>query len=83
MVLAAEPEYNRVAVDLAIPNDSQYVAGIIGAECNKGIGVTGVNWNVTLVPLQAANDVNRFDIDDVIEEIGLFKINTDNKKSRR
>lgn len=29
------------------------VAGIIGAEGNNGIGVTGVNWNIKIIPIQA------------------------------
>jgi subtilisin family serine protease len=32
-----------------------HVAGIIGAVGDNGIGVTGVNWNVTLLPIKAAN----------------------------
>jgi subtilisin family serine protease len=37
-------------------NDSEthatHVAGIIGARGNNGIGVTGVNWNVKIMPLK-------------------------------
>ena len=29
-----------------------HVAGIIGAAGNNGIGVAGVNWNVTIMPLK-------------------------------
>ena len=29
-----------------------FVAGIIGAVGNNGLGVTGVNWNVTIMPLK-------------------------------
>jgi len=32
-----------------------HVAGIIGAVGNNGLGVTGVNWDVTLVPMKVAN----------------------------
>ncbi|MDE5897341.1 MAG: S8 family serine peptidase, partial [Clostridia bacterium] len=45
------------------------VAGIIGAAGNNGIGVAGINWNVTLVPLQAVNKNNTFRSDDIIEAI--------------
>ncbi len=30
------------------------VAGVIGAQGNNGIGVAGINWNVTLIPLQCS-----------------------------
>ena len=46
-----------------------HVAGTIGAVGNNGTGVVGVNWNVTLVPLQAANSDNKFNASDVIEAI--------------
>jgi subtilisin family serine protease len=29
-----------------------HVAGTIGAEANNGIGVVGVNWNVTIIPIK-------------------------------
>jgi subtilisin family serine protease len=32
------------------------VAGVIGAAGNNGIGVTGVDWNVTLLPVKIADD---------------------------
>ena len=31
------------------------VAGVLGAVGNNGIGVSGVNWDVTIVPIKAAN----------------------------
>ena len=31
-----------------------FVAGIVGATSNNGIGITGVNWDVSLVPLVAS-----------------------------
>lgn len=36
-----------------------HVAGIIGAVGNNSIGVTGVNWNTSIVSLQASNDGTR------------------------
>jgi len=33
-----------------------HVAGIIGAEGNNSVGVTGVNWNVSLMPVKAADN---------------------------
>lgn len=35
-----------------------HVAGTIGAQTNNGIGVSGVNWNVTMVPLRVLNAEN-------------------------
>ena len=46
-----------------------HVAGTIGAVGNNDEGITGINWNVTLVPLQASNANNRFDTGDVVEAI--------------
>ncbi len=39
------------------------VAGIIGASGESANGVIGVNWKVTLVPLQVVNERDRFQID--------------------
>jgi len=36
------------------------VAGVIGAVGNNSLGVVGVNWDVTIVPLQAINNTNTF-----------------------
>ncbi len=33
-----------------------HVSGIIGAAGNNGIGVTGVNWNVSLLPVKVLDD---------------------------
>ncbi|MDR1427164.1 MAG: S8 family serine peptidase [Bifidobacteriaceae bacterium] len=38
------------------PDHGTHVAGIIGAEANNGIGVTGVNWNVELLVQKVAPD---------------------------
>ena len=46
-----------------------HVAGTIGAVGNNSIGIVGVNWNVDLVPLQAANKNNLFSVADVVEAI--------------
>ena len=42
-----------------------HIAGIIGGQGNNGIGIVGVNWNVSLVPLQVL-------IDDGSSNDGLF-----------
>lgn len=46
-----------------------HVAGTIAAVANNGIGVAGVAPNVTVVPLQAANENNTFYSSTVIEAI--------------
>ena len=38
-----------------------HVAGIIGAVGNNGIGVTGVNWNISIVTCKVCNDTGCFD----------------------
>jgi hypothetical protein len=38
-----------------------HVAGIVGAVGNNGIGISGANWNVLLVPMQVANSSGRVD----------------------
>lgn len=45
-----------------------HVAGTIGATANNN-GVVGVNWNVSLIPMQAANVNNKFEQSDVIRAI--------------
>lgn len=37
-------------------NHGTHVAGIIGAKGNNGIGVAGINWNVSLIPIRYTND---------------------------
>ncbi len=49
------------------------VAGIIGAVGNNNLGVVGVNWNVTLVPMQASNQVYELADDEVIKAIQWAK----------
>ncbi len=52
---------NNVTTD-DIGGHGTHVAGIIGAVGNNNLGVTGVCWNVTLVPLQVADETGRFPI---------------------
>ena len=44
-----------------------HVAGIIGAEGNNGIGGSGINWNTSLMALNAATDDNTFPDVNLIE----------------
>ncbi len=47
-----------------------HVAGIIGAIGNNGIGVSGINWNVRIMPLKVqADDGSDFASSDIIEAI--------------
>lgn len=52
-----------------ISGHGTFVAGIIGAVGNNGIGITGVNWNVSLVSLRVANLNGDFLVGSVIEAI--------------
>ena len=50
--------------DDAMPTDPHghgtHVAGTVGAEGNNGVGVTGVNWEVGLMPLRAGDAAGYF-----------------------
>ncbi len=46
-----------------------HVAGIVGATCNNGKGISGVCQNVKLVPLQVANENNDLDVSSQVEAI--------------
>jgi thermitase len=46
-----------------------HVAGTIGAEGNNGVGVTGVNWDVSLMALRAADAGGGLEDADIIEAI--------------
>jgi subtilisin family serine protease len=50
--------YNFIADDADVTDDNGHgtaVAGVIGASGNNGIGVTGVDWNVSLLPVKVAD----------------------------
>jgi len=49
--------WDAYASDGSIPSDGHgtHVAGIVGAKGNNGISVTGVNWNVKLMPLAGSS----------------------------
>jgi subtilisin family serine protease/subtilisin-like proprotein convertase family protein len=42
------------------------VAGVIGAVGNNGIGVTGVNWNVSILPLKIADRFGQLTLDAIV-----------------
>ena len=51
--------WNFVANDSDVMDDNGHgtdVAGIIGAAGNNGVGVSGVNWNVSLLPVKVLDE---------------------------
>ena len=46
-----------------------HVAGIIGAVGNNNVGITGTNWNVSIVSLRVADSSGELPIDNVIAAI--------------
>ncbi|KAA8711997.1 S8 family serine peptidase [Lactococcus garvieae subsp. garvieae] len=36
-----------------------HVAGTIGADTNNGVGVSGINWNIEMIPLRVLDDANK------------------------
>ncbi len=57
--------------DDAEPDDDQghgtHVAGTIGAVGDNGIGITGVSWDVGLMPLKAGDEEGELALFDVLE----------------
>ncbi len=51
------------------------IAGVIGAVGNNGVGASGINWNVSLVPLQFTITGNDFDYDAIAESINYARNN--------
>jgi subtilisin family serine protease len=54
---------NSVYDGSAVSVHGTHVSGIIGAEGNNGVGVVGVNWQVTLLPLKFLGDGGGDDAD--------------------
>ncbi len=46
-----------------------HVAGILGATGNNGVGVVGVNWTTSIMPLRFLDQNNSGDVSDAIEAI--------------
>jgi subtilisin family serine protease len=44
--------YDGSAADPYVDSHGTHVAGIIGAKVDNGVGVAGINWAVTIVPLK-------------------------------
>ncbi|OQO69047.1 hypothetical protein BH747_10715 [Enterococcus villorum] len=46
-----------------------HVAGTIGAKANNGLGVPGINWNVTMVPIRVLNNEGKGSSSNIIKGI--------------
>jgi subtilisin family serine protease len=57
------------ATPLDFNGHGTHVAGTIGAEGDNGIGVTGVNWDVSIMPVRAADTFGRLPNATVVEAI--------------
>lgn len=42
---------------LSVQNHGTHISGIIGAKGNNGIGVTGINWNVKIMPVCSGGSI--------------------------
>ena len=49
---------NPMDTDTAYGGHGTHVAGIMGAVGNNGIGVTGINWQTTILPVKWLNDAS-------------------------
>lgn len=61
--------YRNIADVSDLNGHGTHVAGIIGADGNNGIGVSGVNWNVTILPIKVATTGNGVSFDATIKGI--------------
>jgi subtilisin family serine protease len=59
-----------------------HVAGILGAVGNNGIGVTGVNWQTSIMVLRFLDEDNRGEISDSIEAINYSTMMRSRVESR-
>ena len=57
------------ATPLDFNGHGTHVAGTIGAEGNNGVGVTGVSWDVSVMPLRAADAGGSLEDADIIAAI--------------
>lgn len=58
--------YNDYGDPMDIDSHGTHVAGIIGAKGNNGQGISGVNWNVKILP------INIFSYDDYTGDVGAY-----------
>lgn len=60
---------NNDPMDDDVDSHGTHVAGIIGAVGNNGIGITGVNWHVKILPVKVLDSNGGGDIATIIEGI--------------
>lgn len=53
---------NNNVQDNDIASHGTMVSGVIGAVGNNGKGISGVAWNVTILPIKVSNSVNPFEV---------------------
>jgi subtilisin family serine protease len=51
-----------------------HVAGIIGASGNDSIGITGVAWNTTILPIKALDNAGNGKVSDTVEGINYARL---------
>jgi subtilisin family serine protease len=49
------PDLEQIQSD-TIASHGTVIAGIIGATANNGLGITGINWDVSVMPLRVLNE---------------------------
>lgn len=64
---SAQPSSSLFTTDYVL--HGTHVAGTIGAKGDNGVGVTGVNWNVQIMPLKIFNDDGEGDTDGIAEAV--------------
>lgn len=66
-------QYENSDVDNYYTDHGTSVASVIGAKGNNGIGISGVNWDVSLIPLQMANVDSQNNIDQSVDFVMAAK----------
>ncbi|MCI8590318.1 MAG: S8 family serine peptidase [Clostridiales bacterium] len=77
----AQDFYHDTAGKSAVSDDTDghgtMVASVIGAKGNNGIGVSGICWNVAIVPMQTCDDGGRLLDGNAIRKAFTYAINND------
>lgn len=69
LVAGRDTFHNNDITNDDVVGHGTHVAGTIGAVGNNELGVVGVNWNVSLVPLQVDNDIHEPSDIDIVHAI--------------